>query len=121
TLNWWGSSTGPTIASNAGGTGELIIDMDGVVKYGPFLLTLSSCAPAPQIGPPTNKDQCKKDGWMNFNVPRKFKNQGDCVSYMSNGKSSLSGSERSAMSGRSFPIYGFKERVTENEICTLST
>ncbi len=86
TSNWWGSSTGPTIASNLGGTGELIIDEDGVVKYSPFLTSVSSCAPVPQIGPPTNKDQCKKDGWMNFNVPRKFKNQGDCIQFVNTGK-----------------------------------
>jgi choice-of-anchor C domain-containing protein len=28
---------------------------------------------------PTNKDQCKKDGWKAFGI---FKNQGDCVSYV---------------------------------------
>ncbi len=33
------------------------------------------------VGPPTNKDQCKKDGWKDFNNPT-FKNQGDCVSYV---------------------------------------
>ncbi len=33
------------------------------------------------VGPPTNKDQCKKDGWRTFNNPT-FKNQGDCVSYL---------------------------------------
>ncbi len=33
------------------------------------------------IGPPTDKDQCKKDGWKTFNNPF-FKNQGDCVSYV---------------------------------------
>jgi hypothetical protein len=86
TNNWWGSSTGPTIASNSGGTGELIIDEDGVVKYSPFLTSVSSCAPVPHIGPPTNKDQCKNGGWQTFNTPRAFKNQGDCVSYTSNGK-----------------------------------
>ena len=32
--------------------------------------------------PPTNKDQCKKDGYKAFNNPS-FKNQGDCVSYVS--------------------------------------
>ena len=36
--------------------------------------------------PPANADQCKKGGWMNFNSPRTFKNQGDCVSYTQNGK-----------------------------------
>jgi hypothetical protein len=33
---------------------------------------------------PTNKEQCKDGGWMTW-TPR-FKNQGDCVSYTSNGK-----------------------------------
>lgn len=31
------------------------------------------------VGPPTNKDECKNGGWMNFNNPV-FKNQGQCVS-----------------------------------------
>jgi hypothetical protein len=39
----------------------------------------------PTIGPPTSKDQCKGDGWKQFNTPA-FKNQGDCVSYTNNGK-----------------------------------
>ena len=47
TNNWWGSATGPTIATNPGGTGDAIIDPDGVVTYVPFLTTLSICAPAP--------------------------------------------------------------------------
>ena len=34
----------------------------------------------PDVAPPTNKDQCKKDGWKTFNNPS-FKNQGDCVSF----------------------------------------
>ncbi|MBI2766834.1 MAG: hypothetical protein HYX53_13115 [Chloroflexi bacterium] len=40
-------------------------------------LTISS-GPA-LVGPPTNKDQCKGDGWKGFNNPA-FKNQGQCVS-----------------------------------------
>ena len=86
TNNWWGSSTGPTIASNPGGTGEPIIDPDGVVKYSPFLAAFSACAPVPQIGPPTNANQCKNDGWKTFNAPRTFKNQGDCIQYVNTGK-----------------------------------
>jgi hypothetical protein len=39
----------------------------------------------PTVGPPTSKDQCKNDGWKQFNTPT-FKNQGDCVSYANNGK-----------------------------------
>jgi hypothetical protein len=34
--------------------------------------------------PPTDKDQCKGNGWRSFNNPS-FKNQGDCVSYVSTG------------------------------------
>lgn len=85
--NWWGSSTGPTIASNPGGTGDAIVDPDGVVDFTPFLTSVQGLpCPTPVVGPPTNKDQCKNGGWMTFNTPRKFKNQGDCVSYTNNGK-----------------------------------
>lgn len=40
----------------------------------------------PLTGPPTNKDQCKGNGWRRFNVPRTFKNQGDCVSSVNTGR-----------------------------------
>jgi predicted extracellular nuclease len=40
----------------------------------------------PATGPPSNKDQCKDGGWMRFDVPRRFKNQGDCVQYVNTGK-----------------------------------
>ena len=35
--------------------------------------------------PPTSADQCKKGGWMTF-TGQNFKNQGDCVSYVANGR-----------------------------------
>ena len=38
------------------------------------------------VGPPTSADQCKNGGWEQFNTPRTFKNQGDCVSFVQNGK-----------------------------------
>ena len=38
------------------------------------------------IGPPTDKDQCKDEGWEVFTIPRKFTNQGECVSYVETGK-----------------------------------
>jgi len=38
------------------------------------------------VGPPTNKEECKHDGWRNFNVPRDFKNQGDCIQFVNTGK-----------------------------------
>jgi hypothetical protein len=43
--NWWGSSTGPTIASNPGGTGDPIADTNGVVDYNPFSTSVPPCAP----------------------------------------------------------------------------
>lgn len=42
--------------------------------------------PTPGVGPPTNKDQCKNYGWQTFNVPRAFKNQGDCIQFVNTGK-----------------------------------
>ena len=35
---------------------------------------------------PASKDDCKNGGWETFNSPA-FKNQGDCVSYVANGRS----------------------------------
>ena len=34
----------------------------------------------PDTGPPASALQCKGGGWRLFDVPRRFKNQGDCVS-----------------------------------------
>jgi YVTN family beta-propeller protein len=51
------------------------------VGYGPFGVAMT-----PGIGPPTNKNQCKKGGWRFFAIPRKFKNQGDCISFVNAGK-----------------------------------
>ena len=42
----------------------------------PFTIT----TPPPPSGP-SDKDQCKKDGWKTFTDPS-FKNQGDCVSFV---------------------------------------
>jgi hypothetical protein len=84
--NWWGSTTGPTSVNNPGGTGDKVIDPDNAVDFVPYLTNTSTCAAILQVGPPTNKDQCKGDGWKSFNVPRKFKNQGDCIQYVNTGK-----------------------------------
>jgi len=35
---------------------------------------------------PTNKDQCKNGGWMNFDFPRTFINQGDCIQFVNTGR-----------------------------------
>jgi hypothetical protein len=36
--NWWGSQTGPKIATNPKGTGQSIVDPDAQVSYRPFLV-----------------------------------------------------------------------------------
>ena len=43
--NWWDSATGPTIASNPGGTGEEIIDPETHVDFTPFRTTPVDGAP----------------------------------------------------------------------------
>jgi hypothetical protein len=85
--NWWGAASGPKYNGAGPGTGDNIIDADGVVAYIPFLTSTTGtpCAPPP-IGPPTNANQCKNDGWKTFNTPRTFKNQGDCIQYVNTGK-----------------------------------
>jgi quercetin dioxygenase-like cupin family protein len=40
----------------------------------------------PRCGPPTSKEQCKDDGWMQFDYPCHFADQGDCVSFVDTGK-----------------------------------
>lgn len=59
---------GGTAAAGTAGKGYLVDNV--VLSSGPVL-----------VGPPTNMDQCKKDGWKTFNNPT-FKNQGQCVSYV---------------------------------------
>ena len=51
-----------------------------------FLIDNLSTSASTPLGQPTNKDQCKGAGWQTFNSPRTFKNQGDCVSFVANGK-----------------------------------
>lgn len=83
--NWWNSVTGPTAASNPGGTGTKV---GSNVSYEPWLI-----APAPGgacIGGnvPTTKDQCKNGGWATSVRAdgSTFKNQGDCIQYVNTGK-----------------------------------
>jgi hypothetical protein len=40
----------------------------------------------PQTGPPQNMEQCKNGGWMRFDFPRTFSNQGDCIQFVNTGK-----------------------------------
>ena len=61
---------------STGSTGTLRLDAGCWTGYLPaFKVTVGQVAPET----PTNKDQCKKDGWRAFGDM--FKNQGQCVSY----------------------------------------
>lgn len=40
----------------------------------------------PHNGPPRDKDDCKDGLWQRYDVPRVFKNQGDCVSFTNTGR-----------------------------------
>ena len=84
TCNWWNSPSGPTAASNPGGTGAQV---SANVSYQPWLI-----APAPGgscIGGnvPANANECKNGGWMTHVRAdgSTFKNQGDCIQYVNNG------------------------------------
>jgi hypothetical protein len=48
--NWWGSSTGPTNASNPGGTGDAVVDPDHVVDFTHW----STTSPGPPCPPTPN-------------------------------------------------------------------
>jgi hypothetical protein len=87
TNNWWGAASGPNYNGGGPGTGDKITDPDHVVTFSPFLTSKAGtpCAPPP-VGPPTNANQCKNNGWQTFNTPRSFKNQGDCIQYVNTGK-----------------------------------
>lgn len=71
-------ATGSTFTGWSGacsGTGSCAVTLSSA-KTVTATFTLSTVV----VGPPTDKDQCKKDGWKTFNNPS-FKNQGQCVSY----------------------------------------
>jgi hypothetical protein len=46
TFNWWGAATGPTTSNNPVGTGQTIVDPDGVVAFSPFLSNGTDAQPA---------------------------------------------------------------------------
>ena len=58
--NWWGSSTGPMNLSNPGGTGDNVIDPDGVVDFTPWL-TASAGGACPTPGKVTGGGQIQGD------------------------------------------------------------
>lgn len=83
TCNWWGAANGP--GPIGPGSGDKV--STGVI-FTTWLVSANLSGPCIGGNVVTNKDQCKNNGWMTLvradNTP--FKNQGDCVSYTSNGK-----------------------------------
>jgi hypothetical protein len=79
--NWWGAPNGPGPVGPGSGA-----KVSPRVTFSPWL---TSPAPSPcNSTHPTDKDQCKNDGWKTMTRTdfTTFKNQGDCVSYTNNGR-----------------------------------
>jgi hypothetical protein len=80
-----GPGSSVTYAETIDGGGTLVglavtavsgrVTLNGVLVTGPMTL----------VGPPQTTAECKDGGWETFNFPGTFKNQGDCVSYVSTG------------------------------------
>lgn len=73
------AATGSTFAGYTGactGTGACVVTVDAA-KSVTATFTLDPIV----VGSPTDKNQCKADGWKSFTNPT-FKNQGQCVSYV---------------------------------------
>lgn len=56
------------------------------VEYNMFVIPqgspLAVQLPDRQCGPPRSKSECRNDGWMSFDHPSKFANQGECMEYV---------------------------------------
>lgn len=61
----------------------VILDVQGAADVSAISVNGTSEVPAPVVvtGPPASKNACKHGGWKSFTSP-KFKNQGQCVSYV---------------------------------------
>ena len=59
-----------------------------VVVYNTFIMpqgkptTVNIPGNERRCGPPENVDECKNDGWLNFNLPQSFINQGQCIDFV---------------------------------------
>ncbi len=73
------TSAGSYCDGGTGGTGSLRLDSGCWAGFQPaFRVTAAGTSPA-------SADECKKGGWASFDDPT-FRNQGDCVSWVRNGK-----------------------------------
>ncbi len=83
TCNWWGAADGPGPVGP--GSGDKV---STGVTFAPWLVSSNLNGPCIGGNVPTNKDQCKNDGWMTRvrSDGSTFKNQGDCIQYVNTGK-----------------------------------
>lgn len=59
-----------------------------VVVYNTFIMpqgkptTVNIPGNERRCGPPENVEECKNDGWLNFNLPQSFISQGECIDFV---------------------------------------
>jgi uncharacterized delta-60 repeat protein len=71
--------------------GALVLQPDGKLVVaggagGDFALARYESGLVLEVGPPTNKEECKHNEWRTFTIPRAFKNQGDCIQFVNTSK-----------------------------------
>jgi quercetin dioxygenase-like cupin family protein len=68
--------------------GKNLSTTDDVVVYNTFIMpdgkptTRNIPNNERRCGPPTDVNECKDNGWMNFDHPHSFANQGECVEFV---------------------------------------
>lgn len=80
-----GYSTGSSLAAAQAGPATLAVPNFSNLQNNMYVVVWNTkCPTAPVFPHPTDKDQCKNDGWKTLfdSNNRAFKNQGDCVSYV---------------------------------------
>ena len=61
---------------------------EDVVVYNTFIMpqgkgtTVNVPGNERRCGPPSNVDECRNDGWLKFNHPQPFANQGQCIEFV---------------------------------------
>jgi len=70
------------VPSGAIQAADVLIDVQGTADL--TNIKLNGVLQVPAVNAPSSKDACKNGGWKTFTEP-KFKNQGDCVSWVATG------------------------------------
>lgn len=68
-------------AKNLSGTEDVVVYNTFIVPQG-RPTTVNIPGNERRCGPPSNVNECRDDGWLQFTHPRSFINQGDCVQYV---------------------------------------